>query len=201
MILIRPCIGTCSPRFSTCRHKTMSWLKPLRASSALSIVLLFVAIGPSALSVTSCASRKTEHRAEVSTVQTYDSLDVTESRVTIPTYVPPAMARMSISLSNLRQLPPSAMFESRSGRAQVRASTHGDTVYITALCDSLLRAVEIYERRAVRAQKENKELRARLTDKVQTGSGMSRLVFALVAGCCSGAIITIITSKRYGRNT
>ena len=78
---------------------------------------------------------------------------------------------------------------------------HGDTVYITALCDSLLRAVEIYERRAVRAQKENKELRARLTDKAQTGSGMSRLMFALVAGCCSGVIITIIIMKKYGRNT
>lgn len=54
-------------------------------------------------------------------------------------------ARITISVDSLLRLPAGASYHKRSGRAGAEVALRGDTVYVTATCDSLEREVEYYE--------------------------------------------------------
>ena len=52
---------------------------------------------------------------------------------------------IAVSVDSLLKLPEGAAYTKRSGQANIKVATHGDTVYITGTCDSLQRQVEYYE--------------------------------------------------------
>lgn len=48
-------------------------------------------------------------------------------------------------MDSLRALPEGALYGSRNGRASVQVARVGDTVYVDAVCDSLMAQCEWYE--------------------------------------------------------
>lgn len=60
--------------------------------------------------------------------------------------VPQSEVRLAIPLDSLRQLPQTAEFHGKQGQANVIVRKGGDTVYVYAVCDSLQRRCDYYER-------------------------------------------------------
>lgn len=59
--------------------------------------------------------------------------------------VPPSRAELSLPLARVAQLPEGSEYAARStGQARVQAKRKGDTLYITATCDSLQQLVLTY---------------------------------------------------------
>ena len=52
---------------------------------------------------------------------------------------------MAIQRDSLLNLPAGASYNGHSGQARAEVKIRGDTIYVTASCDSLARAVEYYE--------------------------------------------------------
>ncbi len=59
--------------------------------------------------------------------------------------IPESKVEIAVSVDSLLKLPEGAAYTKRSGQANIKVATHGDTVYITGTCDSLQRQVEYYE--------------------------------------------------------
>lgn len=105
---------------------------------------------------------------------------------------------MAVSVDSLLKLPEGAAYTKRSGQANIKVATHGDTVYITGTCDSLQRQVEYYEAlyhtaRDALEQHESQyqQERRQRTDPLLIG-GVN-----LIAGLFAGIFLTsIIITKR-----
>lgn len=80
----------------------------------------------------------------VVTVEKRDTM-ATVIRQTLRETVPMSRARITISVDSLLRLPAGASYHKRSGQAEAEVALVGDTVYVTATCDSLEREVEYYE--------------------------------------------------------
>ena len=96
---------------------------------------------------------------------------------------------MAIPLESLRSLPPGARFSDDEGRARVTARMHGDTLLVTARCDSLealafelTERLERSERQTGQEQRQTKPALASLA----TGTAW------FLRGALAGAITTII---------
>ncbi len=110
---------------------------------------------------------------------------------------------MAIPVDNLMKLPPGASLQEHSGQATADITKSGDTIYVTATCDSLQRQIEYYEaaydnlliafddyRNAVKTADE------RRTNPVKT------VAVVFIAGIIAGVLMAIIlTKKLYGKRT
>lgn len=130
------------------------------------------------LSVTSCRSTK-----QNTTVSITDSLlwnrKVSVSLVTIPTEI----AELRLPMDTLRSLPEGAVYTHRTGRATVSAEMKGDTVLITAQCDSIQQVVYNLE-------EELRSTREELVQKEKTVSESRTTYF--MYGLLTGALIVTI---------
>lgn len=104
---------------------------------------------------------------------------------------------IAVSVDSLLKLPAGAAYTRRSGQANIKVATHGDTVYITGTCDSLQRQVEYYEalyhtaRDALEQQHEQyQQERKQRTSPALIGT------MNLIVGLFSGIILTFIITKR-----
>lgn len=104
---------------------------------------------------------------------------------------------MAVSVDSLLKLPEGAAYTKRSGQANIKVATHGNTVYITGTCDSLQRQVEYYEalyhtaRDALEQQYEHyQQERKQRTSPALIGT------VNLIVGLFSGIILTFIITKR-----
>lgn len=147
---------------------------------------LFVSIMILVLPVTSCRSTKQNTKIGVS-----DSLQwskkVSVSLVTIPTEI----AELRVTKDDLRSLPEGAVYQSRSGRATVSAEMKGDTVIITAQCDSLQQTIynleeELTNTRAQLVQKE----------KTITESRSKYFIYGLLTGALIVTIILLLIKNK-----
>lgn len=110
------------------------------------LVLTAAAIGLLALLSTSCSTRQrraTALDAHTATQRTTSELMTEEARyVKTSESVPTAHSTLTLPSTTLHELPQGLPITERSGRASVRVLRLRDSVYITAQCDSLERAVE-----------------------------------------------------------
>lgn len=121
--------------------KTVNYTGPSRGWTARWPRLLPVVIGSIALCVSSCRSParlESSHRTE--RTQTDSLLSATLLAVTREA-VPPSRATLRLTPAQLTSLPPEASYTQRSGQATARVNLNkqGDTLVITATCDSLQR--------------------------------------------------------------
>lgn len=104
---------------------------------------------------------------------------------------------IAVSVDSLLKLPEGAAYTKRSGQANIKVATHGDTVYITGTCDSLQRQVEYYEalyhtaRDALEQHEQYQQERKQRTSPALIGT------VNLIAGLFAGVFLTsIIITKR-----
>jgi len=121
------------------------------ASSGCFSKWVVVAIMMFALSGQSCRSTKQTSKTTTGSDSISYSEKLTASLVTVPT----SRANLTVSLTDLLKLPQGASFTAKSGqaRATLSASAAGDTVFVSAECDSLQRLVFEYEKQLNRLQK------------------------------------------------
>lgn len=107
--------------------------------------------------------------------------------------VPPDTVRMEIPASRLDELPPGASFHGRSGRASVDVSRRGDTIRVTASCDSLQALCDLYERTSAAWQRRYEEMEGLYKEEVERRSNPVRTFFAgFGAGIFIGILIDIL---------
>lgn len=98
--------------------------------------------------------------------------------------IPVEKAPLIIPIANLHNLPTGARFMAKEGRATAEVEVKGDTLYVTATCDSLQQLVLQYE----------KEL-TYLRDKTEDVKEQSKSAFPFkwfLIGVLTGFILTII---------
>jgi len=110
--------------------------------------------------------------------------------------VPESRVEIAVSVDSLLRLPEGAVYTRRSGQANVRVATRGDTVYVTGTCDSIERRADYYEamyrtaREAIETlEAEHQQEQKRLTSPVAVG------VVNLAAGLLAGIVLTMIIKK------
>lgn len=105
---------------------------------------------------------------------------------------------IAVSVDSLLKLPEGAAYTKRSGQANIKVATHGDTVYITGTCDSLQRQVEYYEAlyHTARDTLEQQHEQYQQERKQRTSPALIGTV-NLIAGLFAGVFLTsIIITKR-----
>lgn len=164
--------------------KTENYIGLFPAWKGLCQWLALASITLIALSVTSCGSTKkmTESARTIT-----DSVLLKEVRQVINIPVPLSKVELKIPTQSLRSLPPGASFSEKKGQAGVKVEAIGDTVYVSATCDSLQVQCERYEKELTRIRSD--------TDKQVTE--LKKNTFQTAFKWCStgfiaGVILTLI---------
>jgi len=144
-----------------------------------------------ALSVTSCGSTKkmTESARAVT-----DSVLLKEVRQVINIPIPLSTVELKIPAQSLHSLPPGASFSEKKGQAGVKVEAIGDTVYVSATCDSLQVQCERYEKELTRIRSD--------TDKQVTEIKKNTFQTAFKwcsTGFIAGVILTLIVITIFKR--
>lgn len=109
--------------------------------------------------------------------------------------VPASKATLRIPAAEFKGLPVGATYTDKNGRASVSMGLKGDTIYVTAACDSLAREVEYYETELSRIRSEWKK--EAVTTKTPFKTLFIRFltvsVFGFLAGFLAG---TFLKKKR-----
>jgi hypothetical protein len=100
--------------------------------------------------------------------------------------IPTSKAQVQIPVKDIPNLPPDASYSNKSGQASVKVRMENDTVFVDAVCDSLLRQVETYEMELNRMRNEvETRLKIEETNSVQTA-----FKWCLI-GVLAGSVITL----------
>lgn len=116
--------------------------------------------------------------------------------------IPQSEVRLSIPMDSLRKLPKSAEFRGKKGQANVIVRKGGDTIYVYAICDSLQRRCDYYERRATLYKAAYDELVGLLEkEKERRTNPVRTALVSLLAGIIIGVLSTnYCKTKKTGRN-
>ena len=108
---------------------------------------------------------------------------------------------IAVKVDSLLKLPDGAVYAKRSGQANIKVATRGDTVYITGTCDSLQRQVEYYEALYHTARDALEQQEAQYNEERRSRTSPANIALAFfIAGLFTGAIsTTIIIAKRHGK--
>lgn len=171
--------------------KTENYIGLFPALKGLCQWLVLASITLIALSVTSCGSTK---KMTESTRATVDSVLLKEVRQVINIPVPLSKVELKIPTQSLHSLPPGASFSGKKGQAGVKVEAIGDTVYVSATCDSLQVQCERYEKELTRIRSD--------TDKQVTE--LKKNTFQTAFKWCStgftaGVILTLIVITIFKR--
>lgn len=146
--------------------------------------LALASIMLNALFVASCGSTKKMTESARATV---DSVLLKEVRQVINIPIPLSKVELKIPTQNLHSLPPGASFSEKKGQAGIRVEAVGDTVYVSATCDSLQVQCERYEKELTRIRSD--------TDKQVTEIKKNTFQTAFKwcsTGFTAGVILTLI---------
>lgn len=111
--------------------------------------------------------------------------------------IPPSKVVVAFPAGDLPALPAGAGYHAKEGRASVDIRRNGDTIEVTASCDSLARQVEYWQdmyyqaRNTIDRQSEEME-----TLKQPRASPVKTALKWLFIGILTGAILTIIIIKK-----
>lgn len=115
--------------------------------------------------------------------------------------MPVAADRATLRLG-AASLPDGEVRMARSGRAEVSVRRDGDSLTVTANCDSLMREMELLEEELWRATEESERWAEReeslRMELEQRSSGWRMALGWLLAGFAAGVVLTTIIYKRYG---
>ncbi|GHT64555.1 hypothetical protein FACS189451_12210 [Bacteroidia bacterium] len=101
--------------------------------------------------------------------------------------IPMSKAQLAIPVKDIPNLTLGASYSDKSGQASVRVRVENDTVFVDAVCDSLLRQVETYEMELNRMRNEvETRLKIEETNNVQTAFKWC------LTGFIAGMVLTII---------
>lgn len=108
---------------------------------------------------------------------------------------------MEIPMENLRNLPDEASYADKNGQAGVNIKIRGDTLVVTATCDSLQREVERLSKEMIRIRSDTLSFNK---DSIKTRSSTVQTLFNwYLSGLLSGFIILLviyfIKRKRWGK--
>jgi hypothetical protein len=102
---------------------------------------------------------------------------------------------MVIPVENLHNLPPGAAYTDKSGQANVKVTTTGDTLYVTASCDSLQVQCERYEKELTRIRSDtDRQVTEIKKNTFQTAFKWCSIGF--IAGIVSTLIVIIIFKRK-----
>ena len=111
---------------------------------------------------------------------------------------------MSLSLSNLRDLPEGAEYAAEKGRAKVKVRIRDSLLWVTASCDSLQKMIEIYAQEATfhkakvdSLYRENKQMVEKRKQTTSFASPFRILSIGLFIGALATTLLFIkITPKK-----
>lgn len=92
--------------------------------------------------------------------------------------IPASTAELTLPIASLHSLPKGAVFTEKSGAATVGVKVEGDTVYVTAHCDSLQQVIYHLVEEVETLKNENEELKTE--KKPRSGFGYGLLTGALL---------------------
>ena len=147
----------------------------------------------------SCGTSRTLDRTSRSTrsVQNADS-QRNASAGLLMAGIPESVMKLKIPVVDLLSLPPNASFHGKEGRAGAGVALRGDTLVVTATCDSLQRLVLWYESELTRIRSETK---SEISNDVQTEekrppNPVRVFILGMVAGLLVGMLLTMKLKKR-----
>jgi hypothetical protein len=135
------------------------------------------------------ACRGTQVSATVET-KTRDSISLREIKSVGYENIPTARVFVKIPVRDIADLPAGAGYSEKNGRAGVDIIRQNDTIYVSAVCDSLLRRIEYYEM-SLQKTRENSETRLKIERK---NSVQTAFKWCLI-GVLTGSGITILVRK------
>ena len=165
-------------------------------------VRLIALILPAVLLFQCCSTLK---RSE--SLKTFQQATVTEkadsmrlaTRVILKESVPASKTVIAVSLDSLVKLPSGSKYSSRSNQATAEVSMNGDTVYITATCDSLERWVEYYENLySSTLEMHNEYIQQAEKEQKKITGGSAVMVIILTLFYLMIVILTINSKKKNG---
>lgn len=121
------------------------------------------------------------------------------TRVILKESVPASKTVIAVSLDSLVKLPSGSKYSSRSNQATAEVSMNGDTVYITATCDSLERWVEYYENLySSTLEMHNEYIQQAEKEQKKITGGSAVMVIILTLFYLMIVILTINSKKKNG---
>ena len=103
---------------------------------------------------------------------------------------------IAISVDSLLNLPTGASYHSKNGQAGADVSKIGDTIYVTATCDSLEREVEYFQELYCRAREDLEAYKNKESTEVKSSSRpFSKWLISFLLGFICGATIDIYFNK------
>lgn len=107
--------------------------------------------------------------------------------------VPMSQVEILLPIDSIRKLPVNAIYHRRSNQAEISVRTTGDTVIITAKCDSIQRMCEYYENVAFDYKNSYDALLKNVeTEEKQSTNSFKRILIAFLAGVATGLTVLII---------
>jgi hypothetical protein len=104
-----------------------------------------------------------------------------------------------VLIAAIENLPAGAKFTEKSGRASVELHRTGDTIIITAICDSLQRLIYNYELSITnyerKIEQKNSEIKSFETEYKKTKYGFS-VIAIFIIGAAVGFIVGGLLSKK-----
>lgn len=126
---------------------------------------------------------------------TVDSVLLKEVRQVINIPIPQSKVELKIPTQNLHSLPPGASFGEKKGQAGVKVEAIGDTVYVSATCDSLQVQCERYEKELTSIRSDtDKQVTAIKKNTFQTAFKWCSIGF--IAGVILTLTVIIIKKKK-----
>jgi hypothetical protein len=167
-------------------NRFKNYARRLQTSRLFFTSWLFANIMILVLPVTSCRSTK-----QNTSISRAGSLQWQRKVSVCPVQIPAEIAQLRVPVDSLRNLPEGAVYTNRSGRATVRAEMKGDTILITAGCDSLRQVIYNLEEELVTT-------RAELVQKEKTisDSRSKYFIYGLLTGALLVTIILLLIKKK-----
>ena len=175
------------PKKSLARQKgrLLALGRLLSLPTAVSIVTI-------ALFFTSCGVQKTSKVQEVDKTHVAKDSLLREVRSVEIVTIPRSEVSLNLPIDTIRQLPKRSMFYSRSGQASVEVEYVNDTIFITAVCDSLQGRLEYYESKLAQYESENEIYRDYVEEIEKKRPDFIKLILLVFfSGIFIGIILTI----------
>lgn len=168
----------------------------LRGLSVLSLVLMLVVFGLSALSIVSCRAPKTVERQTIRGDTLSLGSTEYETLVNMTQTVPGDTVHMMIPIQEIQNLPEGAAFSSKTGRTRLTLTRKGGSVMAKAETDSIGQTVSRYERKARDSlQRLNTATESQTLVKERTYSTLSEGVPMAIAVTVVGIITVFIAGR------
>ena len=104
--------------------------------------------------------------------------------------VPESRTTLALTTDDLRKLPPGASYTNKNGQASAKVTAKGDSIFITASCDSLQTLLYKYEREMDSLKQKSKQVATET--KIEAGFVFDLKSFAI--GVVSVLILLLINS-------